>query len=129
MDALAKARELIEDAYIVNDRHMAEVKRADAAIYAAIATAEQLKRIADVLEHPNRILAPDPQDYYREDEYNKAAELHDYHKNSNPGESLDEYRQRFAQPEARPERDGDDDGASWQAYQQFKRTFSRTQGW
>jgi hypothetical protein len=99
MDVLAKAKELVEHAWF-DERGLAGVMRQDAAIYAAIAQAEALKRIAEylqVLTYPNRIIAPDPQDYYREDEYNEAAELYDYHKNSNPGESLDEYKQRVAQ--------------------------------
>ena len=68
--------------------------------YAAIAQTEQLKRIADALDlmaHPNRIVAPDAQDYYSEDEYHAAAELFDYHKNSRPGESMGEYKIRIAE--------------------------------
>lgn len=49
MDALEKARELVSDAYY-DERGMAEIMRRDAAIWAAIAQAEQLKRIADRLE-------------------------------------------------------------------------------
>jgi hypothetical protein len=66
-------------------------------LYAAIAQAEQLKRIADALDimaHPNRLASPDPQDYYSEDEYNRAAERYDYHRNSRPGESMTEYHAR-----------------------------------
>ena len=48
MDALHKARELVQDAYY-DERGMADVLRQDAAIWAAIAQAEQLKRIADAL--------------------------------------------------------------------------------
>ena len=82
---------------------------AQAQAYATIATAEQLQRIAasleaighalDILAHPNRIVAPDPQDYVSEDDYRQAAELYAYHKGSKPGESLDEYRARAFGPE------------------------------
>jgi hypothetical protein len=64
--------------------------------YAAIAQAAALERIADALEHPNRIYAPDPQDYYREDEYLKAAEKFDFNRFSRPGESMGEYKARIA---------------------------------
>jgi hypothetical protein len=70
--------------------------------YAAIAQAEQLKRIADALDimaHPKRIVAPDPQDYFSEDEYNTAAANYDYNKNSKPGESMAEYRTRTSGPD------------------------------
>jgi hypothetical protein len=102
MDALNEAKQLIQDAYY-HDRDRADVETAMAAVHAQIAQAEQLKRIADALDimagsplGANRILAPDPQDYYSEDEYNKAAEEYDYHKNSRPGESLGEYKARRA---------------------------------
>lgn len=67
--------------------------------YAAIAQASALERIADALEiiaHPNRKVAPDPQDYYGEDEYNEAAKMYDYHKNSRRGESVGEYVARIS---------------------------------
>lgn len=47
--ALSKARQMVEDAYY-DERGMQDVMRQDAAIYAAIAQAEALTRIATALE-------------------------------------------------------------------------------
>lgn len=101
MDNLSKALEEIKLAEDISYGHDLTLDMAltSAQAYAAIAQAEQLKRIADALEimaHPNRIVAPDPQDYFSEDAYNTAAENYDYNKNSRAGESMSEYKARRA---------------------------------
>lgn len=48
-DAIEQAKQLVQDAYY-DERGMQDTMRADAATWAAIAQAEQLKRIADMME-------------------------------------------------------------------------------
>lgn len=87
-----------QESLTLDPENFPHVALAYAAIAQAFATERQaaaLERIASALEHPNRLRAPDPQDYYSGDEYRQAADLHDYWTNSHPGENLDEYKQRI----------------------------------
>ncbi len=78
MSALYDAKRMIEDAH--HDEHGNQAVLAQlATAYAAIATAEQLQRIADTLERAY-----------------PATQVDDFQKNSIPGESWVEYQQRIS---------------------------------